>query len=85
MISTEAIRLLGYYTRGCYRIYELAGPSNMEKRFHIMSELFGRKAKQSECGVHAMRKAFYDGLGIKADTLRGQEIELTTKCQAVNL
>ena len=54
-----AFILLHGHTRGCFDVWDLAGPAYAKTRQQIASLLEGKKVPLSKCGVTALRDAFY--------------------------
>ena len=54
-----AFILLHGHTRGCFDVWDLAGPACAKTRQQIASLLEGKKVPVSKCGVTALRDAFY--------------------------
>ena len=80
--TIKAIRLLGEYTRGRFRIWELAGDSNSAARASVMAALLGLpKIAKAKAGVNAIAKEFYQQLAIVGSCDAVREDALVDACK----
>ena len=81
----EAVRLLGAYTAGRFDPWDIAGPSKASCRQHVLSVLVngqnGKNVPRAQCGVNAIRDAFYAIVKPAGDHIAGREKSFRAYCR----
>lgn len=75
-----AIRMLGRFTVGNFKVSMLSGPFNATRRQHLLKTLRGRAA-QSSAGINALRDEYYSQAGIPPGSLAAQEEAFASFCK----
>lgn len=79
----KATILLGFYTRGSFDIYGLAGPANGQARAKVLSALVGNKMPVSKSGITAIRSEFYSRAAISGGCDVEREDNFIEFCRAL--
>lgn len=81
----SAIRELGENTRGYFDVLDLCGPRFVKLRQRMMTLiLHGPESKllpQSQCGVNALRRAFWDRVGCGLGCLHEKQETFAARCR----
>lgn len=79
----EAVRVLGIYTAGSYRVWNLMGPAKATCRAHVMSALLGKRVPQARAGVNAISAELCRQFEVAEGSLSATEDRIEQLCKAV--